>query len=177
MTSNTARANLRNKDAEIISTAVPAHMMLLMVEQCQKVGVDVRLDVMKHLVNAVVAPLARCDSATVSRLTRRIDDTATTLLHDLSPDDPRHGLYCCAMFCMKLVDEKRFPDARNQAVLVSMLLMDDIKDDRPDVNGELPVWRLQEASWIAEANRLIGRANLLGLYLKDDLVPQVQDAL
>ena len=73
------------------------------------------------------------------------------------------------MFVLMLVDEGRFRDAANQAVLVSMLLIDDVKDDRPDVNGALPVWRLDEMRWKAEAKKMLARANLMGFYVLDNL--------
>ena len=65
------------------------------------------------------APMAQLDQFSVSRLARRVDDVARALLEDLSPDDPRHGLYCCAMFVLLLVDEGRLFDVQNQAVLVA----------------------------------------------------------
>jgi hypothetical protein len=101
----------------------------------------------------------------VARLARRVDDVARSLLHDLSPDDPRHGLYCCAMFILKLVDEHRLDDRQNQAVLVALLLMDDVRDDRKDAGGQEPVWRLEERQWKEEAGRLLFRAMMQGLYL------------
>ena len=178
MTSATARANLLARDHTVVETAVPAHMLVLMLNACRDKGIEARPDVLRHLNVAAVSPLTKCDQLSVARLARRIDDVATTLLRDLNPDDPRHGLYSCAMFCMKLVDEGRFPDVRNQAVLVSMLLLDDIKDDRPDVNGLSVVWKLEEARWASEADKLISRANLMGLYLKEfvQLSALVEDA-
>jgi hypothetical protein len=65
-----------------------------------------------------------------------------------------------------LADEELFPDPRNQAVLVALLLLDDVKNDKPDVNGELPVWKLDEILWKTEAKKMLRRANLMGLYLK-----------
>ena len=114
-----------------METSLPAYMLAFMIEEAQKKGFEVRADVIAHLGRAAALPLAKVDEFSVSRLARQVTDTATTLLTDLNPDDPRHGLYCCAMFVLMLVDEGRFRDATNQAVLVSMLLMDDVKDDRP----------------------------------------------
>ena len=167
MTSQTARVKLQVRDKTVVETALPAYMLCLMVEQVQKLGIDLRADVVQHLGRAAALPLAKVDELSVSRLARQLTDAAETLLHDLSPDDPRHGLYCCAMFCLKLVDEGRFPDARNQSVLVSMLLIDDLKDERPDTEGELAVWKFEETKLAAEASKLIARANLMGFYLKD----------
>ena len=160
-----AQVVLRDRDLTTVEQALPAHLMFLMMEQVQKLGLELRADVLQHLNRAAIAPLARLDELSVARVARRIDDAARTLLHDLSPDDPRHGLYCCAMFCMTLVDEGRITDVRNQAVLVAMLLLDDIRDDSKDVLGAGVVWRLQEGQWRKEAQRLLNRALLMGLYV------------
>jgi len=169
MTSDKVRMNMKQRDQQTVETALPAYMMALMVEEAQNKGFDLRADVIAHLGRAAAMPLAKVDELSVSRLARQVTDTATTLLTDLNPIDPRHGLYCCAMFVLTLVDEGRFPNVTNQAVLVATLLMDDVKDDRPDVNGALPVWRVEEIKWEAEAKKMLLRANLMGLYLKDNL--------
>ena len=98
-------ASFRLEDMQRIRQCLPAHMMALMVAAAQKTGLAVRADVLKHLNDAAAAPLARLDYQNVSRLAKRIDDAARTLLRDLSPDNPVEGLYCCAMFVMVLVDE------------------------------------------------------------------------
>jgi hypothetical protein len=154
----------RTADLTTVEACLPALMMFLMMEQCQKINLEMRADVMQHLNRATLLPLANLDELSVARVARRVDDAARLLLHDLSPSDPRHGLYCCAMFCLLLVDEGRLADVRGQAVLVSMLLIDDIKDDRKDVRGEGVVWRLQEHQWKAEAGKLLQRAILMGYY-------------
>jgi hypothetical protein len=169
MTTDTARANLHARDKKIVETSVPAHMLILMLEKCQEIGFECRLDVLRHLNNAAAAPLTKIDLFSVSRLAKRIDEVGTTLLNDLAPDDPRAGLYAVCMFVTKLVEEGRFPDVTNQAVLCSMLFLDDVKDDRPDESGQGVVWRLKLKKWEQEAGRMLSRANLMGLYLKDGL--------
>lgn len=156
---------LVDRELEAVQQAVPAHMMFLMMEQCQGAGLELRADVLHHLNNAAAAPLAKLDALSISRAAQRIDDVARLLLHELSPDDPRHGLYCCTQFVLTLVDEGRFSDAKNQAVLVALLLMDDVKDDRPDTDGALPVWREEQIKWEQEAKKMLRRANLLGYFL------------
>jgi hypothetical protein len=149
-----------------LEKAVPAHMLVLMIEACARQGYECRSDILMHLNNAAASPLAGLDAFTIARLAKRIDDIAVSLLNSLSPDDPREGLYCCAMFCLKLVDEGLLEDKQNQAVLVSLLLLDDAKDDRKDVNGATAVWRLEEAKWKAKASDMLLRAHLQGLFLR-----------
>ena len=148
----------------MVERCVPAHMMVLMMQECSKIGLEMRADVQHHLNVASVAPLAECDTLSVARLARRVDEVATTLLKDLSPDDPREGLYACAMFCLVLVEEGRIADVKNQAVLVSLMLLDDLKDESKDVNGEGVVWHLRERKLKEDARRLLSRATLQGLY-------------
>jgi hypothetical protein len=158
------RIDMKSRDVRVVEKALPAHMMFLMMEECQKIKLELRADVMVHLNRAAIAPLVRLDELSVARVARRIDETARILLRDLAPDDPRHGLYSCAMFVLVLVEEGRLADVGNQAVLTAMLLMEDIKDDRKDDRDQGVVWRLEEQRWKNEAKKLIGRSVLMGLY-------------
>lgn len=152
-------------DLQVLETTVPAHMVLLMLEACGKQGYEARLDVLGHLSRAVAAPMMGRDGLSISRLARRTDELARSLLNDLSPDDPREGLYVCATFILTLIEEFRWHDKTNQAVLVSMLLLEDVRDDSKDVDGQGSVWRLQEAKWQTLAKDILRRANLQGMYL------------
>jgi len=174
MTTATARANLKLRDIQVVELATPAHMLLTIMEQVQARGFELRADVVKHLGNAAIIPFTKLDEVGVARVARRVEDVAQTLLRDLSADDPRHALYVAAMFTLMLVDKGLYADPRSQAVLVSMLLIEDIKDSRPDVDGQGPVWRLEEQKWNEEAKKLLSRANLMGLYLSDDVSGTMQ---
>ena len=156
--------DLKARDQRVIERALPALMLFLMMEQCKKIGLEMRADVMRHLNMASAAPLAELDTLSVSRVAKRVDEMATTLLRDLNPGDPRHGLYCCAMFALLLVDEGRIADKGNQAVLVSLLLIEDVKDEEPDINGFRPVWIVNEKKWKDEAKKMLNRALIMGLY-------------
>lgn len=159
--------DLKARDQQALEQIVPAHMLFLMMEQCQNAGYEVRSDVMQHLNLAVAAPLAKFDDVSVSRVAKKSDDISRALLHDLSPDDPREGLYVCAMFILRLVDEGKWTDVKNQAVLVSMLLMDDVRDEtRHGKKDDGPVYRLSEQRWRVAAGKLLFRAMLQNLYVK-----------
>ncbi|MCO5157853.1 MAG: hypothetical protein M9945_14085 [Aquamicrobium sp.] len=161
----TAVLDVKTRDRLVVEQMVPAHMLFLMLEQCQNIGFEVRSDVLHHLNLAVAAPLAKFDELSVSRLAKRTDDVARALLHDLSPDDPREGLYVCAMLVLRLVDEGKWKDAKNQAVLVSMLLVDDVRDEVRGRADTGPVWVAQEKRWHDAAGGLMIRAMLQGLYV------------
>ena len=155
---------LADRDQKIVETALPAHLMFLMMEECQKIGLELRADTMHHLNNAAAAPLAQLDTFSVARLAKKIDDIARSLLNDLSPDDPRHGLYCCAMFTLMLVDEGWLQDKGNMAVLVALALLDDIRNDMADVDGRSAVWHLEEHKWRKAAGSMHVRAALQGVF-------------
>lgn len=156
--------DLRARDLSGVELALPAHMMFLMMEECRKAGYELREDVQHRLNVASASPLSRLDTFSVARLAKEIDDAARALLHDLSPDDPRDGLYCCVQFALKLVDEGRLNDPKNMAVLVALLLMDDIKDERKDGAGNEAVWHIEEKRWKDAAGRMMMRAVLQGYY-------------
>lgn len=167
MTSATVRANLMLRDSQVVELAAPAYMLLYVMEKVAANGFELRADVVQHLGRAAILPLTKIDELSVARVARRVDDIATTLLRDLNADDPRHALYVCAMFVLLLVDKRLYADPGSQAVLVSVLLTEDIRDARPDADGQGPVWRLEEQKWLNEAKSLLQRANLMGLYLSD----------
>ena len=106
MTSQTARLNMR-RDTEVVELALPAYLLALMGEEAQKKGFELRADAIAHLGRAAALPLTRIDELSVARVAKKITDAATTLLTDLNPVDPQHGLYCAAMFVLTPVDEVR----------------------------------------------------------------------
>lgn len=152
-------------DLPYIEQALPAHMMVLMVQECLRAGYELRLDALQRLNIAAAAPLARLDAFSISRVAKRVDGLARNLLHDLSPDDPVEGLYCCAMFCLTLVDEGCLDDKTSMAVLVALMLIQDAEDDKAgDPGGEVAV-NLKLSRWKAAARKLHTRAALQGVFL------------
>jgi hypothetical protein len=154
------------RDSKILEMCLPAHMLILAIEECQKTGFTIRADVLHHLSVASVKPLASLDMFNVARLAARVEGTAVSMMRDLAAGEPRHALYVCAMFPLLLVDEGLLDDKTCQAVLVALLLMEDAKNDDPDVDGLRPVWSVNERLWRKEAGYLITRAQLQGLYTR-----------
>lgn len=155
----------KQKELDAVEASLPAHMMFLMMEQCQKIGLEMRADTMHRLNVAAASPFAKLDTFAARRAAQKTDDVAQSLLHTLSPDDPRDGLYASAMFALVLVDEGFIRDPKNMAVLVALLLMDDLKDDRPDDKGQGTVWHLKEREWRKAAGSMHVRAALQGVYM------------
>jgi hypothetical protein len=159
MTSATPDAglDLRRGDTARIELAVPAHLLVLLAHELAKHGWTLRADIERYLHNASVLPLSGLDELSVTRLARRVDDASRSLLRAHSPDEPRGALLAAAHFVLALVDEGLIDDPGNQAVLASLLLLDEarLEDD----------WRLAEAGARQAGLKLLARARLLGLYL------------
>lgn len=146
-------------ETESVSLAVPAQMMTLMFDECRKKGWVLRMDVVHKLTLSCGVPLRGFDSLSVQRLAKVIDDHATQLLHDISPDAPQDGLHIVAMFVLFLVDRGLIADVRAVVVVVALLLMEDIKDEK----GE---WPFRERFLKEQAGKLLAKANRRGLYNK-----------
>lgn len=146
--------------------SLPAHMLILAIELCQKAGFDLRMDVIHHLNMASARPLAQLNMFSVARVASRVEESARSLMRGLASSDPRHVLYVCAMFPLLLVDEGLLNDPKNQATLVALLIMEDVKNDEPDVAGQRPLWQVNQSLWRKEAGQMLIRAKLLGMYTR-----------
>lgn len=149
---------------KMLERAIPAYMMLLMLDRCKAEGFEARADLRHHLNVASVAPLSQANGKGVAFLAREVERVSQLLTKDLGADTALEGLYVCAAFALLLVDEGRLQDKGNQAVLCGMLILDDAKDETPDVNGERPVWAIKSRQLEDAAGKMILRANLLGFY-------------
>lgn len=143
----------------VAEMALPAYMLWLMARSVCAAGYVFRADMAKKLDMASAAPLVALHPVARQGVARRVDDAARKLLYFLSPDDPVHGLYCCAMFVLKLVDEGYLHDPENMAVLCAMLLMDDLK-----LEGGVEKYTMKEHLLATAASDLLARAQKLGLY-------------
>lgn len=141
-----------------VELAVPAHMLVLMSQEVGKRGWSLRADVVHYLNNASVVPLQGLDQLSVARVARRVDDVSRALLHALSPDEPVRGLLSVAYFVLKLVDEGLFDDPKNQAVLASLLVVEEAKHELE--------WRFNGQRLQVEAENLLLKARLMGLYFR-----------
>ena len=158
---------LKNRDNAVLEAALPAMLILQMLEKSRELGVEMRWDVEKKLSDAVLAPLSKLDPVSVSRVAQRLEDVSATLLRDLNALSAAHAIYVCAVFALLLVEEARIDDKGNMATLVALLIMDDIKYDEPDANGMRPMFAAQEIIWKKEAKAMLFRANIMRLYIGD----------
>lgn len=151
------------QEKRLIEECLPGHMMNLMGQGVVAAGFQLRPDILQKLNVASAAPLValKDDLEAVKRCAKEVDSVSTKLLWDLAPQDPVHGLYACAVFCLLLVEERRLLDAQNMAVLVSMVLMDDLKQE-----GYSEHYHYKEKILTAEAHKLISKAVKAGYYGK-----------
>ena len=120
-----------------------------------------------QLSTASVVPLAPLDEVSISRIARKTDEAATTLLRDLKRRDYLDGAYATAMFNLKLVDAGLDPDPQRIPVLLSMLLLEDVQNTDVDTEGASALMDLRTKEWSDEAQAMLLRAQLLGLYLPE----------
>jgi hypothetical protein len=156
------------KETSAVEEAIPAHMLFLMSVEVQKKGYEFRSDMRDKLNNAAAVPLVGLDPLSIARVAKRIDEVSRQLLHELSPDDPLHGFYACAMFSVTLIDEGLLADPHKVAPLVSLVLLDDLKSEGPGA-----VYSYNEAHLKTEAKKLIHEAKKLGLYKMSLMAPLV----
>jgi hypothetical protein len=115
------------------------------------------------------------DDLSVSRTAKKIDEAATSLIRLLKTDDVREAIYQLAMFPIILVDEGYFGTPKDQgsmATLTGLMLVEDAKDDKDDVNGFAPLWTIRELQLKKAARDVLRNAQLLGYYTKaEQLIP------
>lgn len=150
-------------ELSLIETALPAHMMVLMAQSLYAASVPHRLrpDIVTQLNNAAAVALTALgdDFVAVQRCAKKTDEAAQKLLFKLSPDDPVHGFYATAMFCLVIAEEGYFADVLNMSVLVSTLLIDELKQE-----GGVEHYTFKERILLAEAKKILHEAQREGYY-------------
>jgi hypothetical protein len=142
-----------------VETALPALMLSLMAGKCVEAGFEFRPDILGRLNVAAVAPLSSLSDYSVSVAAKKLDEHSELLLRDLGVSDPEHGLYSCCMFVLKLVEEKFFADSSNMAVMVSLLLLNELRD-----SGSEGSFRLNKKHLDRDAGHVLRKAQLLGYF-------------
>ena len=158
---------LRNQERERVELGLPAHLLFLTLEEVTRKKVyEFRPDIFIKLNQSAVLHLAGLDNLTIARVAKKIDDAAKTLISVPSQEDSRHVLACSCFWILKLVDEGLFTDRTNMAVVVALLLINDMRE----MGSE---WLNDEAIASKTAGTMLQRAKLLGYYhqLRATVVP------
>jgi hypothetical protein len=122
------RSHLGPREQAALDLALPSHMLWLCADLLRADGWRLREDIFLLLSQAAGAALKGLNKWEVWRTSVKIEEVGIGVIRDMSFDDPRDGLVSCAALTLKLVDEKLFADSGNQAVLVSLLIMNDAQD-------------------------------------------------
>ncbi len=162
--SSTAKAAEMDRqllELSCVETAVPAHMMWMMAQSLYVTGYRLRPDIVRQLNVAAAAGLTALgeDLVAIQRAAKRVEDVAQKLLFRLSPDDPKHGFYACAMFCLYIAEEGYFADVQNVSVLTSIVLIDELK-----TAGGVEDYTFKERILLMEAKKLLSEAQREGLF-------------
>lgn len=149
------------KELALTEASLPAHLLYLMACDIFKKGWQLRGDMVMNLNAAAAAPFtaAKQDPMLVAMAAARVDSVAKTLLHSISPDDPRDGLLSCAYFTIKLVDEGLLQDPTNNAVTISLALIEDATDEGNE-------WSSRQEGIKKDVGIMLSRARLMGLYCR-----------
>jgi hypothetical protein len=154
VTSQTVKTKHVLQEQHAVELALPAHMLFLILEEASRRGIEMREDLRHRLDVAAATPLQGLDDLSVSRVAKKTDDAANSLIRLLKTGDVREAMYQLAMFPVVLVDEGYF----------GLLLIEDAKDEKPDVNGYAPIWEIKEAALKKAARDILRNAQLLGYY-------------
>lgn len=153
MTADQVRANELHR----VELALPSHLLVITMAHAEQKGWELRPDMLMRLNRSAAVPLVGLDHFSVARLAKRVDDAAKGIVFGLMNEHPCHPLAVAAQFICLLVAEGLFPDPRNQAVLASLLLLEDLKHEGAE-------YHYQEKLLMKEAKSWLLRANLQGLY-------------
>lgn len=156
-----ALLNPQAQEQRQLEEALIGHLLFIAMEEVEKIGYEFRLDIRHYVNQASIVPLSKMPPAILALNAKKVDDTATALIRDLSVDDARTLLFSVCQFILTLVDEGYTLDPRSQPVMVSVSLMDEIKDGKV---GE-SLWRLEQQKWTDNAGTLLVRSKLLGFFM------------
>lgn len=151
----------REPDQKLMERCLPAHLMYLTAYDLLRKGWILREDTRRNLNVAAAAPLVDTHQIQQRRVAKKVDGVATSMLRWLNPDST-DGLFTTALFTLKLVDEGLLDDGGNQAVLVSLVLVNDAREEGAE-------WMVNEAKLAVKARDLIRQAQLAGLYCRAKL--------
>lgn len=147
-------------DKTLVTLALPAHLLVTAALDVRKGGWQLRHDIFLHLDRgAAVALKDASDTLQIRRVATMTDNAAMVLLRELHADDPRDAVLAVAFFILKMVEEGLVENTDNQAVLVSLHLMEDARDPGNDWNPD--------ETWLSSAAAgMLLRANLMGYFVK-----------
>lgn len=152
-----------------VETAIPAYTLYLLTKSVHSAGYVFRGDIAARLNQGSAAPIVALNKhgIDISRVAKRLDDTALRVLRGVSYSTEVHLMYAVALFILKLIDLQLFADRGNMGVVVALLLMDDLK-----IEGGVDRYTYNEALLETTSNRLLHLFQQEGLYKLQLTVPK-----
>ena len=150
----------RLTDRASVEAVLPAYMLELALRALARwdQGYSYRGDVIILLTRAQEAAFVRAkmDSLSVSRVALRVERDGRDIMKGANTDDYRLLLLGVCRLILRLVDQRRISDVEDQAVLVSLMLVEEA--DRDD-----EVWgRTTGVGGVAD--KMLNRMFLMGYY-------------
>lgn len=142
---------------QAVEDLLPAHIMSVAIDKLYEEGFEIRLDTRGYLNNAMVAVLRR-HTGQEAVIASRTDSLADDIMRPVSFNDAQTALLAASFLTLKLVEEKLFLDAGNQAVLSAMMIVADARDD------ENPEWTKLVPAAAQKAGQMLDECLRRGLY-------------
>ena len=129
-------------DIPVIEQGLPATLLYRAIKDLRSKGYLMREDVNAHINTARLAAIANLSFDDKFRCIQTTSETAELMLHGARPDDARDLVLAVAFFILKLIEMGLWGDAGNTAVIASIHIMEDAKED--------PEWNYNE-KWVGQA--------------------------
>lgn len=131
--------NIKSQVQRAVEDLLPAHIMSVAIDKLYESGFEIRLDTRGYLNNWLMAVLKR-DPTIAAMVATQTDVTADDILRFVSFDDAQTVLLAASFLMLKLVEEKMYLDAGNQAVLSALMIVADAEhDENPEWAKLVPV--------------------------------------
>ncbi len=120
-------------DRASVEAVLPAYMLELALRALARwdQGYSYRGDVIILLTRAQEAAFVRAkmDSLSVSRVALRVERDGRDIMKGANTDDYRLLLLGVCRLILRLVDQRRLPDPEDQAILISLMLVEEAERD------------------------------------------------
>lgn len=147
---------MQKRDAAILRRTVPCYIMQLACKELRKQGEQIRPDMEHNLEVGSVSPMQGLDVLSVSRLAKRTDEIAMSILKDVSPDNAHDLLLAASYLMARLVEEGHIEDVQSQAVLIAMALIEEAQEEPEH-------WNYNDKKVARLANAMLTRCMINGL--------------
>jgi hypothetical protein len=138
---------------EAVEELLPAHIMCVAIDKLYSAGYEIRLDTRGYLNNHMVKVL-RAHPHCANAIASRTDSMADDIMRPVFFDDPKQVLLAASYLMLKLVDEKMYLDADNQAVLSALMITADADgDENPELHKIIGIAKQQAGKMFDECLR------------------------